>query len=83
MSRPEEVVLSLVGKYPICDAGWGCGAFKVSCCRGLVVSWVCRDVCVSPVFSNTCNWGCGVVASAGLIGVFRRERPEPIRFGFC
>jgi hypothetical protein len=55
MSRPEETVLSLEGKYPIWDAGWGCGAFQVSCCRGLVVSWVRRDVRVSPVFSNNCN----------------------------
>ena len=27
MARPKEAVLSLVGKYPIWDAGWGFGTF--------------------------------------------------------
>ncbi len=27
VARPEEAVLSLVGKYPIWDSGWGFGAF--------------------------------------------------------
>ncbi len=83
MSRPEEAVLSLERKYPVRDAGWGCGALQVSRCRISVVSWVLRDVRVSPVFSNTYIWGFFVVASAGLAVGVRREWLKPICFGFC
>ena len=83
MSRSEEAVSSLERKYLVRDAGWGCGALQISCCRVLVVSWVHRDVRVSPVFSNTCIWGFCVAAFAGVAVGVRREWLKPIRFGFC
>ena len=54
MSRSEEVVLGLERKYPERNAGLGFGALQISCSRILVVSWVLRDVRVSPVLSNNC-----------------------------